>query len=452
MRLVLAIVAFCLVLAAPPVRGAHTFPYKAYITADDVYVRCGPGQSYYPTDKLKAGQEVEIYRHDPGGWYAIKPPAGSFAWISGRYLQPGKENLAVVTDDRLAARVGSRFSDIRDVIQVRLHKGEVVEVLEAKPSADRSTTWYKIAPPSGEFRWVFGKYIDPDYPRDGIRKTHAAGQLRRTDDAGLQADAAVAEADAVSWKSDVSPQVSSPPTATPAERKLQPPVEDSPAIEVPSSGELAWQPTQPQEPTFAPVTPRGMSPEAYQAALEEIDVELSAMVVEEPTVWAFQEMRDRSQSLLGQAETAVERGRARVLVNKMDRFEAVKQRHDEINAPRTQYERSHRQFATLAQRDRDVAPLAQRDWDVAPPPDLESRYDGVGQLTRVVSPRLDAPRYALLDGAGGVRCYVSPAPGVRLRHYLGQQIGVSGSRGYMPEQRAYHVMARHVSPLAPRMR
>jgi hypothetical protein len=48
---------------------------------------------------------------------------------------------------------------------------------------------------------------------------------------------------------------------------------------------------------------------------------------------------------------------------------------------------------------------------------------------------------------GEVGCYVTPAPGVHLRHYLGRQVGVTGTRGYMPEQRARHVMARHVSVL-----
>ena len=109
-----------------------TFPYKAYVTADDVYVRSGPGENYYPTDKLKAGTEVEVYRHDPGGWFAIRPPKDSFSWVSSRHLQLDGKNLATVTDERVAARVGSRMSDTRDVIQVRLHKGEVVEVLEPR--------------------------------------------------------------------------------------------------------------------------------------------------------------------------------------------------------------------------------------------------------------------------------------------------------------------------------
>ena len=29
--------------------------------------------------------------------------------------------------------------------------------------------------------------------------------------------------------------------------------------------------------------------------------------------------------------------------------------------------------------------------------------------------------------------------------YVGRQVGMNGIRGYMPEQRASHVMARHVS-------
>ena len=49
---------------------APAFPYKAYINREEVNVRSGPGEEYYPTDKLKIGQEVEIYRHDPGGWFA----------------------------------------------------------------------------------------------------------------------------------------------------------------------------------------------------------------------------------------------------------------------------------------------------------------------------------------------------------------------------------------------
>jgi len=56
----------CLMLISSA-RGDQTFPYKAYVTSGEVYVRSGPGKNYYPTSKLKIGDAVEVYRHDPGG-------------------------------------------------------------------------------------------------------------------------------------------------------------------------------------------------------------------------------------------------------------------------------------------------------------------------------------------------------------------------------------------------
>ena len=58
--------------------GAPSFPTWPTSTPADVYVRSGPGRNYYPTDKLDKGEKVEVYRHDPGGWYAIRPPRNSF--------------------------------------------------------------------------------------------------------------------------------------------------------------------------------------------------------------------------------------------------------------------------------------------------------------------------------------------------------------------------------------
>lgn len=410
MRPVLAALLWCCALTASPAAGEQIFPYKAFITTDDVYVRSGPGQSYYPTDKLKAGQQVEVYRHDPGGWYAIRPPKGSFSWVSGRFLQPGVDDLAVVAADRVAARVGSRFSDIRDVIQVRLHKAEVVEVLEKKRTRTGSDgrIWYKIAPPSGEFRWVFGKYADPDYPRDGLRNPPPATVKVN------QADPEPAETSTTAAVSTTPRQAAQEPSAA-----------------------TFHQPVDANRSVYEPVAPREISPEQFQAELQEIDIELSIMVIEEPTVWAFDEMQHRAHSLLSQANTALERGRARVLVNKMSRFEDIKRRYDALSAVRAQTERSNRRFAGL----RRTRQRADRE------DEPEGRFDGTGELIRVVSPKLGAPRYALVDELGEVRCYVSPAPGVPLRHYLGRQVGVTGTRGYMPEQRARHVMARHVSPL-----
>ena len=250
----------CIVTAGTRYAGSaaaaeEMFPYRAYITADDVYVRSGPGENYYPTDKLKAGTEVEVYRHDPGGWFAIRPPKGSFSWVSSHHVRLDGDNLATVTADRVVSRVGSRLNDSRDVFQVHLHKGEVVEVLAAdrneRVAENGASAWYKIAPPAGEFRWVPGRYVDTDYDRDGVRRTGGTINLTGRATGRLPGDGF-------------------PPRA---------------------SGYLT-------------------SAGHYQRQLDEIDLELSVMVVEDPALWDLGDVRQRTETLFNHAETALERGRA----------------------------------------------------------------------------------------------------------------------------------------------
>jgi len=152
-------------------QAGDEFPYIAYVNAANVYVRSGPGENYYPVLKLPRGRKVEIYRHDPGGWYAIRPPEDCFSWVSGEFIEATEGKLARVTGERVVARVGSKFSDIRDVIQVRLDQGEEVEVLEAKRfnSGPAAQTWYKISPPAGEFRWISGRFVDREPPDESHR-------------------------------------------------------------------------------------------------------------------------------------------------------------------------------------------------------------------------------------------------------------------------------------------
>jgi len=427
--------AFCMLLAAATATAAAdepTFPYTAYITANDVYVRSGPGQTYYPTDKLAEGDEVEVYRHDPGGWYAIRPVEGSCSWVSGRYLTQGEDNLAVVNEERVSARVGSRFSDIRDVIQVRLHKGEVVELLDMKEvgSGSDRQTWYKIAPPSGEFRWVFGKYVDPDFKPTGLRRTAAA-------DAPSDAEARYAEAPerATTYDEPTEPRTADRGRELPSLRARASGADRTADPEGDFRAETELTDTYDER--YEPAVDRQMTPEQYREALRRLDRELAAMVAEEPTVWAFDDILLEAEELLHQAQTAVERGMAKVLLRKLDRFVAIQKHHRALASRRRDVDISRRR----------TAPAERLAGTLGAGLPGDGSFDGVGRLTPVVSKRLESPRYALMDDAGGVRCYVTPAAGVPLGHYLGQRVGVNGTRGYIPEERAYHIMAQHVSPL-----
>jgi hypothetical protein len=349
-----------------PAAAEQTFPYTAYVTAVDVFVRSGPGENYYPTDKLKVGTAVEVYRHDPGGWYAIRPPKDSFSWVSSRHLQLDGKNLATVTDERVASRVGSRLGDIRDIIQVRLHKGETVEILEPRGrelNAGPTPAWYKIAPPAGEFRWVSGRFVDADYKPDGVRRTSAEGNR------------------AGKWQGN-------------------------------------------RDEAGAP----GAASEPFQRQLDRIDLELSAMITEDPNFWDLSGLKQRAEALFNQSESASARGRARMLLSKITRFEDIKRRKQALAQVRPELAKP------------DPGSITQL------PPDVgDGRFDAAGQLIRVPNPKPGGPQYAILDANGNMRCYVSPAPGVNLRSYVGRQIGVTGIRGYIPDERATHIMARHVS-------
>jgi len=54
------------------------------------------------------------------------------------------------------------------------------------------------------------------------------------------------------------------------------------------------------------------------------------------------------------------------------------------------------------------------------------------------------PQFALLDSDGQVAYYVSPSPGINLRRFLNQEVGINGTLGYLPDQRARHVTAQRV--------
>jgi uncharacterized protein YraI len=407
-------------------RAEPVFPYKAYITADDVYVRSGPGESYYPTSKLNAGAEVEVYRHDPGGWYAIRPPKGSFSWIGARYLKRGQDGLAAVVGERVAVRVGSDLNDSRDVVQVRVNRGEVLELLDAKSTtAGRSgALWCKVSPPSGEFRWVHGDYVDRTYsPGTARKKASTPGPIPEPGKGPELLPRKTTELTAApKWTAASGAATASPPApaATPATTAAAAP--PSPNTEVAR--------------LFPPGASRHRTEEEFQAEFDEINSELSTLLAEDPSRWNTEDLGRRARALQEDAQTAVQRSQVRMLVNRIAQSDDVKRRHVAMNS------------ATGA----TVRPGAGRGRAVGSNAGPRGggnmeQFDAVGRLARVLPPKLGVPRYALIDEQGGVRAYVTPSPGVNMQSYLGRQVGINGVRGYIAEQNAEHLTAKHVTAL-----
>jgi uncharacterized protein YgiM (DUF1202 family) len=422
---------------------AQQAPYVAYVNTDEVYVRSGPGKNYYPTQKLQRGDEVEVYRHDPGGWFAIRPPAGSFSWVSGEYVQAIDEQNGKVIGDRVVARVGSEFSDVRDVIQVRLTRGEPLTILGFKEfnPGPAAQTWYKIAPPSGEFRWIHGRFVSerleeleqPQGPRRNLLIPDDAQQADLAPAHELNGDVALTEhheeRDAMPLpKGNIEQGL-----ARRAAPRLASP--DEVAGDGGESGDLDHESgsfrVAARTPSAQGCDTRSRE-ESLSLELDQIDLDLSAMVAQEPTVWYFDDLYQRANAALDRGETALERGRARLVLNRIEKFADIKRRHDALHQPPA--------VASQATRARDR-------YRTPTPPASRDGYDGVGRLARVQSDQPGMPAYALTDAAGEVRYFVTPAPGVNLRHYIGKEVGITGNRGYAPDLEQEHVTARRVTVL-----
>ncbi|MFG0335821.1 MAG: hypothetical protein ACF8TS_20875, partial [Maioricimonas sp. JB049] len=170
---------FALIIAmagATSARAAiQSFPYEAECRADDIVVRSGPGQRYYATGKLKRGTQVQVHRHDPGGWFMVAPPPGSFSWIDAALVKvtgpgAGVVDVPPLEDGRVPraiVRIGSQLSDDHAYYGRELGSGETVKILGEKTlQTDRGPVqMLKIEPPAREYRWIKGDFVVPVDPR-----------------------------------------------------------------------------------------------------------------------------------------------------------------------------------------------------------------------------------------------------------------------------------------------
>ncbi len=347
--------------------AAESFPYVAYVQEENTYVRSGPGQRYYPTSQLSQGFAVEVYRHEADGWCAIRPPEGSFSWIGSHQVKQVDTRVVEIVDDHVVTRVGSVLSPNRSAVQVLLPKGERVELLTVGEEDD--PRWVRVAPPSGEFRWIAASTISRQPPMEsgsGVQRlAHAGGsgwarqspltqspeqagvtdfqndQSLPANSSGLQfGTPALPAHKMLSASSPAEPPTVMDPNAmeivagSPAELQLaqfqaqQLPAQTS--IATPAANVAGALPTAststPEESTRPRVRFRGLSSASTptDGSIEAIELRLSQTVVQPPAKWELETLKASAQSLLASTKTPALKAQLRDVLTRIERFQAIK--------------------------------------------------------------------------------------------------------------------------------
>ncbi len=396
-------------------RSELAFPYTVFVETPEAELRAGPGTDHYVTNRLERGTRLEVYRHDPGGWFAVRPPLGSFSWVEADKLRMTDEpGVAEVTGDEVHSWVGTTEQVPSHSWQVRLKGGELVEVLGVKQFADAATgqakTWYRIAPPAGEFRWINGLAVSHTLPEIA---TGASGPNGGS--AAPTGSFGIAAREPSAWRAPGANQ------------------------EGPTSANLPLTGT-------------------FEEQLDQLEVDVSLMAARDAQQWDFAPLRQQAERLVDSGATAVERGKSRLLLSQIEQFDDLQRRREVLGRTMLAANQSipgamFRETSLTAEQPSAIfggsgntAGQAVGTGVVDESGD-EVEFDATGWLVPVHSLVPGAPPYALVNEENTTLSYLTPAPGRNLHRYLGRPVGVIGERSYVPHLDAPHVMVRRMVDL-----
>lgn len=456
MRLFLFGWSLTLMLLTPASAQIRKFPYEALIESDAAYARSGPGNQFYPTARLNRGTKVTVHRHDPGGWYMIAPLPGSFSWVRAEYVQKSAPNRGIITEKNVVVRVGSSFGDdTREVEQVRLSKNDQVEILEEKTLSTPTGPMkhFKIAPPTGEYRWVSGKFVTP------------VNQIVRE-------------------------QQDQNPFAVPSQAKQSPPPEannsvaqNGPAFSPPN----ALESTRNKPSEDLAIRRSGPDPAvlaSQRQRLEELDAKFREMVNGRAQEWSFTPLEQGYLQLQQEAALPALAGQIDLRVAAIHRYRKIKEEYDELVKLTTETRQRDAQLMSIQQEQRrpTPTPVPEEEGPLVPQPDpfaqtpggasqpvqlpgvepieqdpapprqplptpAAPRFDGAGIVQRAAAAGTGAPAYVLITPQGRVLAYLQPTNGLNLESYLGKAMGIYGERSHRPELRTDLIIVRSLTPV-----
>ena len=485
-----------------------SFPYQAFVLSDNATVHSGPASVHYTTDKLPTDTIVEVYRHDPGGWCAIKPPAGAFSLIPEKAIERIDDKIGRVTEDGTKAWVGTRTGTVEKPLwQIKLRNEEQVAILGevSWPNPEgHSTIWYQIAPPAGEFRWIrisdlkLPRQVNdlPDLPADlpaVVANTDSTQstiqpvqQIRTAVGASELTGPTASQASAVQeFESEFDAEFEETPEP-PSEnnlavnhgwRRASGPVRiadrradssssksfTTPAIEAASKVD-SFSSNGSVEPSVPSLASSAASANSVPAAdsntaissigpingpvserVRRLESSLTAEMLKSPETWNLEPILQRATSIATTSNLQREQEHANRLIQKIRNCTSIQSRFQSAYIG----SRNSNGQAGLRILGRSAQGSGSRS--AAPtagqnsPVQLGTTFDAHGWLNQLVRGRGSMqPTYVLENDQGQITHHISPTPGLNLSRYLKSKVGVVGRRGFDNSLQLDHVAADRV--------
>ena len=403
------------------------FPYEARVVVEEAYVRSGGGDSFYPTATVPRETKVTVRRHDPGGWYMIDPPEGSFSWVPAKYVREIGAGKGEIIESDIVVFVGSEFGDETNVWQRKMMAGESVSILGRRnvDTLSGPQPMYKISPPTREFRWIPGTSVVP------------VGEEAR-----VQHDR-----NPYVIPSDVAEQMAQAPVQAPT-----------------ATAQAAPQNTSRFSPSQKLVHLQQIREEQRQ--LQQIDQQFRSMILSDPSKWDLDAIEQKYLELQGKATFKPVAGQIDLRYPAISRYRQRKAELDEFNRLTSATEKRDAdlmasQFGVpslsasatsfdsmsigsmsidqpfpVAEFGQGIPSTGIRNFGMAGTPvtgsgsntpSLES-YVGAGYIQEG-APGTDSP-FLLTAPDGKLLAHVKPKDGVSLEEFVGRSVGLIGTRKY----------------------
>jgi uncharacterized protein YgiM (DUF1202 family) len=321
-------------------------PYEAVVESDEAFARCGPGKNFYPTGKLKRGDHVTVRRHDPGGWFMIDPPPGSFSLIQGDDVQR-EGNLGTVkqlAEGQSPVRIGSEIDPAIDsVYQRQLSSGERIEILGevTVPRRNGQVQMFKVRPPKGEFRWIEGMNLTPLDQQ--IQDQKIRSQQARTQQNGNQQPKEQADSD---------PFAAAPQAEKNSHAGSRSTVSRKPIARLTAATGAATTPFQASAQTKLSKknAPSAATPTALvdpHSRLDQIDFQFRDTIQRQPATWNLVQIEQAYRELGQQSLSPALRGQLDLRFSAIQHYKQVKAEYDDYFRLVSNTERKDAELAAL---------------------------------------------------------------------------------------------------------